>query len=142
MARDNVSWGEERIANELRLKLGVQVSPRTVGKYMPKRPPGQPRGDQRWLTFLRNHAEAIVACDFLTVVTATFHLLHIVRVWRLYYNTMRPHMSLGPGIPNPPDVPPVLQSTHRHKLPQRQVVSAHPILGGLHHDYGLVAAPA
>lgn len=62
MARDNVSWGEERIANELRLKLGVQVSPRTVGKYMPKRPPGQPRGDQRWLTFLRNHAEAIVAC--------------------------------------------------------------------------------
>lgn len=48
MARDNIDWGEERIANELRLKLGIRVSPRTVGKYMPKRPRGQPRGDQRW----------------------------------------------------------------------------------------------
>jgi hypothetical protein len=44
-------WGEERIANELRLKLGLPVSPRTVRKYMPKRPPGRPRGDQRWSTF-------------------------------------------------------------------------------------------
>lgn len=47
MARDNPIWGQERIASELLLKLGLQVSPRTVAKYMPKRPPGQPRGDQR-----------------------------------------------------------------------------------------------
>jgi len=40
MARENVLWGEERIANELLLKLGVRVSPRTVRKYLPKRPPG------------------------------------------------------------------------------------------------------
>ena len=71
MARDNVSWGEERIANELLLKFGIQISPRTVRKYMPKPPLGQPRGDQRWLTFVHNHASAVVACDFLTVVTAT-----------------------------------------------------------------------
>ncbi len=77
MARDNISWGEERIANELRLKLGVQISPRTVRKYTPKRPPGTPRGDQRWLTFVHNHARAIVACDFLTVVTATFKCLYV-----------------------------------------------------------------
>jgi len=32
MATENPSWGEERIANELKLKLGIQVSPRTVGK--------------------------------------------------------------------------------------------------------------
>src|SRR5450759_4411450 len=43
---------------------GLHVSPRTVRKYMPKRPPGRPRSDQRWLTFLRNHKRAIVACDF------------------------------------------------------------------------------
>jgi putative transposase len=30
MARENSTWGEERIANELRLKLGLRVSPRTV----------------------------------------------------------------------------------------------------------------
>ena len=60
MARDNITWGEERIANELLLKLGIQISPRTVRKYMPKRPPRRPRGDQRWLTFVHNHAQAIV----------------------------------------------------------------------------------
>lgn len=77
MARENPSWGEERIANELLLKLGLRVSPRTVGKYMPKRPPGKPRGDQRWATFLRNHAKAILACDFFVTATVTFRLLYV-----------------------------------------------------------------
>ena len=72
MALSNVSWGEERITNELLLKLGIRVSPRTVGKYMPKRPYGQPHGDQHWSTFVRNHAAAVLACDFCVVVTATF----------------------------------------------------------------------
>ncbi|MGB5277928.1 MAG: helix-turn-helix domain-containing protein [Gammaproteobacteria bacterium] len=80
MARDNPGWGEERIANELSLKLGIQISPRTVRKYMPKRPQGQPRGDQRWSSFVANHAKAIVACDFLTVVTATFKSLHLFAI--------------------------------------------------------------
>jgi putative transposase len=39
MASENPMWGEERIVNELLVKLGIRVSPRTVGKYMPKRPP-------------------------------------------------------------------------------------------------------
>ena len=77
MARENPLWGEERIANELLIKLGIRVSPRTVGKYMPKRPPGQPRGDQRWATFLKNHAKAILACDFFVAVTATFRMLYV-----------------------------------------------------------------
>ena len=34
MARENPTWGEERIANELSLKVGIRVSPRTVGKYL------------------------------------------------------------------------------------------------------------
>ena len=77
MARENVLWGEERIANELLLKLGVRISPRTVRKYLPKRPPGQPRGDLRWSTFLRNQATAILACDFFVAVTATFRMLYV-----------------------------------------------------------------
>jgi len=78
MATENPLWGEERIANELLLKLGLRVSPRTLRKYMPKRPPGRPRGDQRWSTFVRNHAKAIVACDFFVTVTATFRLLYVL----------------------------------------------------------------
>jgi hypothetical protein len=34
MAQDNLTWGQERIDNELLLKLGLRVSPRTVRKYM------------------------------------------------------------------------------------------------------------
>ena len=77
IAAENPLWGEERIANELLLKLGIRVSPRTVGKYITKRPPGQPRGDQRWSTFLKNHAKAILACDFFVAVTATFRMLYV-----------------------------------------------------------------
>jgi putative transposase len=77
MADENPSWGEERIANELRLKLGIQVSPRTVSKYLRRHPRGRPRGDLRWSTFLRLHAQGIIACDFLVAVTATFRLLYV-----------------------------------------------------------------
>jgi transposase InsO family protein len=80
MTRENPTWGQERITNELLLKLGLRVSPRTVRKYMPKRlDPG--RGHcvppQRWRTFVRNHAQAIVAYDFCVVVMATFRLLDV-----------------------------------------------------------------
>src|SRR5450756_2774032 len=69
--------GEERIANELLLKLGIRVSPRTVSKYLLWRPRGRPRGDLRWSTFLRLHAQGIIACDFFVAVTATFRLLYV-----------------------------------------------------------------
>ena len=76
MARDNPTWGEERITDELSLKLGIKVSPRTVGKHLER---GQPRGSssQRWSTFVRNHANAIVACDFFVSVTANFRILYV-----------------------------------------------------------------
>jgi putative transposase len=83
MARENPSWGEERIANELLLKLGLRVSPRTIRKYMSKSPPatpGRPRGDQRWATFLKNHGRGIIACDFCIAVTATFRILYVLVV--------------------------------------------------------------
>lgn len=48
MARANRSWGEERIASELLLKLRIRVSPRTVRRYMPPRvAPGGGRPAQR-----------------------------------------------------------------------------------------------
>lgn len=57
--------------------FGIWVSPRTVGKYMPKRPPGRACGDQRWLTFLKNYAKGILACDFFVAVTVTFRMLYV-----------------------------------------------------------------
>jgi putative transposase len=77
MARDNPTWGEERIADELSVKLGIRVSPRTVRKYLERNQPGGGSHDQRWATFVRNHAKAIVACDFFVSITATFQILYV-----------------------------------------------------------------
>jgi putative transposase len=249
MACENPTWGQERIANELLLKLGLRVSPRTVRKYMPQRldrAPGQRGESQRWATFMHNHAQAIVACDFCVAVTATFrilyvfvviehasrrllhvnvtayptaewtlhqlreaipsdhgyrflihdcdsifshaldqrirhlglkvlktpvrtpvanaicerligtlrrecldfvipltenHLRHLVMAWVHFYNENRPHMSLGPGIPQPPASLPVPRHPERHRVPASlcvtSCVTSRPILGGLHHDYRL-----
>ena len=243
MAAENPIWGEERISNELKLKLGLRVSPRTVEKYLRSGGPARtPDPQQRWLTFVRNHAKVIVACDFFVVVTATFRILYVfvvlelgtrrilhqnvtahptsewtlqqfrealpgchpyrflihdrdsifsrkldkgvtdlgvrilrtpvrapmansvcerfggtlrhecldflipfnerhlrmtVKGWGLHYNRGRPHSSLGPGIPelNQESVP---TSDHRHKLPAGYRVVKRALLGGLHHEYGLV----
>jgi putative transposase len=245
MARENPTWGEERIANELLLRLGLRVSPRTVRKYLLKRLDcgrGERVPSQRWRTFVRNHAQAIVACDFCVVVTATFKMLYVfiamehasrkilhlnvtthpaarwtlqqlrdaipaehayrflihdrdaifsrdldqrvrhlgLRVlktpvrspqanalcerllgtlrrecldllislteshlrrflneWVLHYNEGRPHMSLGPRIPQAPPYLPALLQSHRHRMPAYLQVAERPILGGLHHEYRL-----
>ena len=247
MAMNNPSWGEERIANELLLKLGIRLSPRTVRKYMPKSPQGRPRGDQRWSTFALNHASAILACDFCVVVTARIRLLYVfiviehqtrrivhcnvttnptatwtlqqlreaipsdhryrflihdrdgifspqldqsishmrIRVlrspprspkanspcervigtlrrecldffipiteshlrcitttWVAHYNRGQPHSSIGPGIPDPPSDLPVPTQIHRHRISNHLKVVNRPVLGGLHHEYGLLPKAA
>jgi hypothetical protein len=78
MADDNPTWGEERVAAELLLKVGIRLSPRTVRRYMPNdaRPKRGP-SSQRWMTFVRNHAEGILACDFFITVTASFRVLYV-----------------------------------------------------------------
>jgi putative transposase len=78
MAKANRTWGEERIAAELLVKLGIHVSPRTVRRYLPPRPDPRLRtGSQAWTTFVRNHARSVLACDFFVVVTATFRLVYV-----------------------------------------------------------------
>jgi len=55
MAQANVTWGEERIAAELLLKLGITISPRTMRRYMRRPVPSRPcSASQTWSTFLRN----------------------------------------------------------------------------------------
>jgi len=78
MALENPTWGQARVAAELSVKLGIYVSPRTVRAYWPPEPGRRgSRGtcSQRWRTFVRNHAQSIVACDFFVVVTARFRIL-------------------------------------------------------------------
>jgi len=83
MAMNNPTWGEERIANELLLKIGVQISPRTIRRYIPKNPRRPADPAQRWMTFVRNHTKAIIAADFFVVVTATFRLAYVFMIMEL-----------------------------------------------------------
>ena len=53
MAAENPDWGAPRIDGEL-LKLGFDVSERTVSRYLPKVRP-KPDAIESWKTFLRNH---------------------------------------------------------------------------------------
>jgi transposase InsO family protein len=246
MATENRIWGEERIANELLLKLGLR-SPRG-------RCASTCRSDRRGARaaisvgrlFLRNHADVIVACDFFVAVTATFRLLYvfvviehgsrrlmrvavtahpsaawtlqqlregvgfdrahrylihdrdsifarcldesirnlgltvlkspphspkanaicervigtirrdcldwliplseshlrsILRAWAGHYNHGRPHMALGPGVPDPPSVVvPSATPLTRHRIGERLAVRARSVLVGLHHEYLLAPA--
>jgi putative transposase len=250
MALENPTWGQERIANELLLKLGLRVSPRTVRQYMPRHcvgGPGKRCPSQRWSTFIRNQAKGIVSCDFCVAITATFrilyvlvviehasrrvlhvnvtshptaewtmqqfreaipadhayrilihdrdsifskevdqgvrnlglrvlktpvrtpvanaiceraigtmrrdcldfviplnerHLHRILKEWINHYHEGRPHMSLGPGIPQPPRSLPVSLQDQRHRLPASRRLIVKAILSGLHHEYGLESRAA
>jgi putative transposase len=74
MVADNQTWGAPRIHGEL-LKLGFDVSERTISRWM-RKAPRDPEPAKRWLAFLRNHREATAAMDFFTVPTITFGVLY------------------------------------------------------------------
>jgi transposase len=74
LADENAAWGAPKIHGELQ-KLGFVVSERTVARYL-RRLHRRGNGAKRWLAFLQNHREAIVAFDFFTVPTLTFQLLY------------------------------------------------------------------
>ena len=73
MARENL-WRAPRIHKEL-LRLGFEISQRTVARYVPRMPPST-RARQSWRTFLKNHRHAIAAMDLFVVPTMTFRLLY------------------------------------------------------------------
>jgi putative transposase len=245
LVQENPTWGEERVAGELSVKLGILVSPRTVRAYWPEKPGLRgPRrtASQHWRTFVLNHAKAIVAADFLVAITAGFrvlyvfmvmevgsrrilhcnvtahptaawarqqfreaipsdhpyrflihdrdsifsaavddelkafglkvlrtpvrapkanaycerlmgtirrecldyviplserHLRNILREWVAHYNGGRPHLSLGPGIPDRERTPVIGPRVGRHHLPSNIRVASRSVLGGLHHEYRL-----
>ena len=72
--RQNPTWGAPHVHGEL-LMLGFDLSEGTVSRWI-KRAPRVPESAKRWLTFLRNHREAIAAMDFFAVPTITFGMIY------------------------------------------------------------------
>src|SRR5215831_17270802 len=69
----NPLWGAPRIHGEL-LKLGIDISERTVSRLMPKR---HKEPSQTWKTFLTNHVGKLVSIDFFTVPTVQLRVLFV-----------------------------------------------------------------
>src|SRR5271170_2927779 len=76
MSLANPLWGAPRIHGEL-LKLGVDVSQATVGRYLPWRPKVP---SPTWRSFLHNHMHDTAAADMFVVVTARFQFLYALVV--------------------------------------------------------------
>ena len=79
LGNEHPELGEDQLALELEAKLGVRHASSTIRRYrLRPTPPERPRRDsQSWSTFIRNHADAIWACDFLVQYTARFTGVYI-----------------------------------------------------------------
>jgi hypothetical protein len=75
---------------------------------------------------------------------STFHSPRsILKSWVGHYNHGRPHMAIGPGVPDPPSaVVQLATQLSRHRIGERLVVHVQSVLGGLHHEYSLAPALA
>jgi hypothetical protein len=93
MAEANPLWGAPRIHGEL-LKLGFEVSERTVSNLMPRRTPKPP--SQTWRTFLKNHMLNMVSIDFFTVPTAKFRILFVL-VFLSHSRRQAVHFNVTPN---------------------------------------------
>jgi putative transposase len=88
MAKENRSWGYDRIAGAL-ANLGHEVSDQTVGNVLRRR--GIPPAPERkrtttWVEFIRVHLAVLAGTDFFTVEVltirglVTYYMLFFIRL--------------------------------------------------------------
>lgn len=142
MARENPTWGYRRIAGELQ-RLGIEIAPSTVWAILKGAgvDPAPRRTSMSWATFLRAHAQSMLACDFFTVETAMLdrmltlsrrHLQATLSSYTEHYNGHRPHRALGMQAPAP--------RTHLRAVGKDPpLVTRHDVLGGLINEYQIAA---
>jgi transposase InsO family protein len=113
----------------------LDESIRNLGLTVLKSPPHSPKSNaicERVIGTIRREC-----LDWL-VPMSELHLRSVLKIWVTHYNGARPHMELGPGVPDP--LPGTLRPSpelSRHQIAGRWVLRVKAILGGLHHEYSL-----
>jgi transposase InsO family protein len=111
----------------------LDESIRNLGLTVLKSPPHSPKANaicERVIGTIRREC-----LDWLIPLSES-HLRSILGEWVGHYNQARPHMALGPGVPDPPsEAVPFATQPIRHRIGERLRVRARSVLGGLHHEY-------
>jgi hypothetical protein len=66
ISSDHPEWGEDRMALELKAKLGVEHAPSTIRRYMATRMGNDGPASTTWHTFLTSHASELWTLDLTT----------------------------------------------------------------------------
>jgi putative transposase len=98
MARENPTWGYQRIKGELQ-RLGIWVSATAIRTTLRRHglDPAPRRMATTWRVFLRQQAAGIVACDFLTVDSIWLRRLYVL----FFIELDTRHVHLGGVTANP-----------------------------------------
>jgi transposase len=91
MVHENPGWGYRRVQGELAM-LGIKVAASTVWQILKDAGigPAPNRATTTWSAFLRNQANAILACDFLETVTLSGQRQYVLAV--IEHATRRIHI--------------------------------------------------
>ena len=103
MAKENPTWGYDRIAGAL-ANLGHEISDQTVGNLLKQHgiePAPLRKRQTTWSTFIKSHWDVLAAVDFTTVEVwtkrglVTFYLLFVMEL-----KTRRVHFAGSTANPN------------------------------------------
>jgi transposase InsO family protein len=113
---------------------GLNRSIEAFGLRVLKSPPRSPKANalcERLIGAIRREC-----LDWL-IPLSEHHLRSLLKMWAVHYNRSRPHMRLGPGIPDPLEhrVLRTNSARGRQQVGGFTRLRVKSILGDLHHDY-------
>ena len=83
ISSEHPEWGEDRIALELKAKLGVEHATSTIRRYMVNRERGGDSVSTSWRTFLTNHANVLWTMDLTTQPLWNYSVRYILVLMEL-----------------------------------------------------------